>query len=447
MKKRNNTMKTIKILTIILLIILISMIGFFGIYKQNKNQMSDTVKGYSHSMALNGGRNIKLVLSTENEDLKTVENYNKSKTIIEKRLKKLGIEEYNISLNTKTGEIIVEIPEDSKTDSIVSNINTVGKFEIIDSDTEEVLLNNDDIKSTSVLYNTSTSGTTVNLEIAFNKEGQKKLEEISKTYVHEETEDTDTEENSTEEEIKEKTTSEETTSEESKSEESTDKEITMKIDDKEIMTTHFDEPITTGKMKLLVGSTTTDTKQLQDYIEQAQNMAVVLDNGNLPLTYEIEKNQYILSDISEQQIGYLAIAISVIAVIGIIALIIKYKTKGLLAGISYVGLAALYLLLIRYTNVLISIESIFGIILVLVLNFIFTAMLLEKAGEDKSTLEVYKKFFNRIMPIFIMSVVFCFIKWVPISSFGMITFWGILMIAIYNFIVTKYLLKTFLEGK
>ena len=437
MKKRNNTMKTIKILTIILLIILISMIGFFGIYKQNKNQMSDTVKGYSHSMALNGGRNIKLVLSTENEDLKTVENYNKSKTIIEKRLKKLGIEEYNISLNTKTGEIIVEIPEDSKTDSIVSNINTVGKFEIIDSNTEEVLLNNDDIKSTSVLYNTSTSGTTVNLEIAFNKEGQKKLEEISKTYVHEETEDTDTEEDSTEEEITEKTTSEE----------STDKEITMKIDDKEIMTTHFDEPITTGKMKLLVGSATTDTKQLQDYIEQAQNMAVVLDNGNLPLTYEIEKNQYILSDISEQQIGYLAIAISVIAVIGIIALIIKYKTKGLLAGISYVGLAALYLLLIRYTNVLISIESIFGIILVLVLNFIFTAMLLEKAGEDKSTLEVYKKFFNRIMPIFIMSVVFCFIKWVPISSFGMITFWGILMIAIYNFIVTKYLLKTFLEGK
>ena len=446
MKKRNNTMKTIKILTIILLIILISMIGFFGIYKQNKNQMSDIVKGYSHSMALNGGRNIKLVLSTDNEDLKTVENYNKSKTIIEKRLKKLGIEEYNISLNTKTGEIIVEIPEGSKTDSIVSNINTVGKFEIIDSNTEEVLLNNDDIKSTSVLYNTSTSGTTVNLEIAFNKEGQKKLEEISKTYVHEETEDTDTEENSTEEEIKEKTTSEETTSEES-TEESTDKEITMKIDDKEIMTTHFDEPITTGKMKLLVGSATTDTKQLQDYIEQAQNMAVVLDNGNLPLTYEIEKNQYILSDISEQQIGYLAIAISVIAVIGIIALIIKYKTKGLLAGISYVGLAALYLLLIRYTNALISIESIFGIILVLVLNFIFTAMLLEKAGEDKSTLEVYKKFFNRIMPIFIMSIVFCFIKWVPISSFGMITFWGILMIAIYNFIVTKYLLKTFLEGK
>ena len=441
MKKRNNTMKTIKILTIILLIILISMIGFFGIYKQNKNQMSDTVKGYSHSMALNGGRNIKLVLSTDNEDLKTVENYNKSKTIIEKRLKKLGIEEYNISLNTKTGEIIVEIPEDSKTDSIVSNINTVGKFEIIDSNTEEVLLNNDDIKSSSVLYNTSTSGTTVYLEIAFNKEGQKKLEEISKTYVHEETEDTDTEENSTEEETTEETTSEEST------EESSDKEITMKIDDEEIMTTHFDEPITTGKIQLSVGSATTDTKQLQDYIEQAQNIAVVLDNGNLPLTYEIEKNQYILSDISEQQIGYLAIAISVIAVIGIIALIIKYKTKGLLAGISYVGLAALYLLLIRYTNVLISIESIFGIILVLVLNFIFTAMLLEKAGEDKSTLEVYKKFFNRIMPIFIMSIVFCFIKWVPISSFGMITFWGILMIAIYNFIVTKYLLKTFLEGK
>ena len=98
---------------------------------------------------------------------------NKTKEIIEKRLKKLGVEEYNISLNTKTGEIIVEIPEDDKTDTVVSNINTVGKFEITDSETGEVLLDNSNIKSSSVLYNTETNGTSVYLEIAFNKEGKK----------------------------------------------------------------------------------------------------------------------------------------------------------------------------------------------------------------------------------------------------------------------------------
>lgn len=485
-KKTNNKniMKVVKISTIILLIILVSMIGFLGIYKQNKNQMSNVVKDYSYSMAINGARNIKLVINTDttevikdsegnviedatdeeieqngyvteevavnSDEIKTVENYNKTKEIIEKRLKKLGVQEYNISLNTKTGEIIVEIPENDKADSVVSNLNTMGKFEIVDSETGEVLLDNSNIKSSSVLYNTETTGTTVYLEIAFNKEGKNKLEEISKTYVHVEdettSEDNIVEENATEEQ-----------EEDTETEETTDKEITMKIDDNEIMTTSFDESITTGKMQLSVGSATTDTKTLQGYIEQAQNMATVLDSGNLPIKYEIEKNQYLLSDISEEQIGYIATAIAILVIIGVIVLIIKYKAKGLLAGISFIGLTALYLLLIRYANVVISVESIFGIAIILILNFIFTFMLLGKIESNikenkenvvnKATVEIYRKFFNRIIPICAIIIAFCFIKWIPISSFGMISFWGLLMIAVYNVVITRYLLKVSVEDK
>ncbi len=485
-KKTNNKniMKAVKISTIILLIILVSMIGFLGIYKQNKNQMTNVVKDYSYSMAINGARNIELVINTDttevikdsegnviedatdeeieqngyvteevavnSDEIKTVENYNKTKEIIEKRLKKLGVEEYNISLNTKTGEIIVEIPEDDKTDTVVSNINTVGKFEITDSETGEVLLDNSNIKSSSVLYNTETNGTSVYLEIAFNKEGKEKLEEISKTYVHEEdettSEDNIVEENATEEQDEDKAT-----------EETAGKEITMKVDDNEIMTTHFEETITTGKIQLSVGSATTDTKTLQGYISQAQNMATVLDSGNLPIKYEIEKNQYILSNINEEQIRNIAVAIAVLVVIGIIVLIIKYKAKGLLAGISFIGLSAIYLLLVRYANVVISVESIFGIAIILILNFIFTFMLLDKIENNlkenkenvvnKATVETYKKFFIRIIPICIMVVAFCFIKWIPISSFGMISFWGLLMIAVYNVVITRYLLKVSVEDK
>ena len=40
-----------------------------------------------------------------------------------------------------------------------------------------------------------------------------------------------------------------------------------------------------------------------------------------------------------------------------------------------------------------------------------------------------------------MVIVFCFIKWIPISSFGMIGFWGLTLIAIYNVAVTRTLLK------
>lgn len=455
-KERKNVMKTVKILTIILLIVLVSMVGFFGIYKQNKNQMANIVKDYTYSMELNGARTIKLALNSENSDeTKTEENYNKAKKVIEKRLNKLNVQEYNISLNKTTGEIIVEIPEDSNTDTIVSNLTTVGKFEISDSDTNEVLMNNEDIKSSSVLYNTTSSGTSVYLEIAFNKDGKKKLEDISKTYVKSEnnttennTVENETEENTSTENSEEATNTENTTTD---STSTTEKKITMKIDDEEIMSTSFDEAITTGKIQLSVGSATSDTSTLNGYITQAQNVATVLDSGNLPVKYDLEKNQYILSDITEQDLRNIAIVIAVVSVIGIVVLIVKYKTNGLLAGISFIGLAAIYALLVRYTNVTISIESICGIVVMLILDYIFTTMLLKNINKlnkeevenvfGKATTETYVKFFNRILPICIIAIVFCFGKWVPINSFGMISFWGLVIITIYNTIVTRNLLK------
>ena len=451
-KKSKNVMKTIKIITIILLIVLISMIGFFGIYKQNKNQMSNIVKDYTYAMDINGARTLKLTLNSENgDDVKTAENYETAKTIIEKRLKKLDVQEYKIGVNEETGEITVQIPENTQTDEIVSNLTTVGKFEIIDSETNDVLLDNSSIKSSKVLYNTTQSGTSVYLEISFDKNGKNKLEEISKTYVKSEnntTENTTSEDTNSTEEKENNTEETNTTSENSTS---TEKKITMKIDDDEIMSTSFDETITTGKIQLSVGQASTDSSTVQGYVKQAQNVATVLDTGKLPVKYDVEKNQYVLSNISKQDLIYVAIAMAVVAIIGIIVLIVKYKTNGLLAGISYIGLSALYLIAIRYTNVTISIDSIFAIGIILILNYIFTNMLLSNIRKmndskvenavGKSVSETYKKFFMRIIPICVVVITFCFTNWIPMNSFGMTAFWGIAIIAIYNAIITNGLLR------
>ena len=467
MKKTNkkNKMKTIKIITIILAIILISIISFFGIYTQNKNKVSNSVKDYQYAMDINGARTIKLKVNTDtkevikdkdgktidsatdeeiekngytkenvpnnSEDILNTENYKKVKEVIEKRLKKLNVQEYNIAVNENNGEITIEIPEDTTTDTVVSNLTTIGKFEIIDNDTNEVLLNNDNIKSSDVLYNTTSSGTTIYLEIAFDKEGKEKLEEISKTYVKQENNTTETS--------------------------GTQKQITMKIDNETIMTTSFDEPITTGKIQLSVGKASTSSETIQQYATQAKNIATVLDSGNLVIKYNIEKNQYILSDIEKEDLVKIEIAVAIVILVGIIALIVKYRVRGILAGIAYVGLTAIYMLLVRYTNVIISLESIFGIITVLLLDYLFTHILLENINKtekedieniiNKSTVKTYKQFFMKIVPICIMVIAFCFIKWVPISSFGMIAFWGILLIAAYNAVVTRTLLKIKTEEK
>lgn len=463
---KEKTMKTVKILTITLLVILISMISFVGIYQKNKNKMENKVKDYSYSMSLNGARTIKLKVNTEStddvpnnsEEVLTAENYKKSKEVIEKRLNKMNVEEYTTSVNEATGEITIQIPEqNSQTDTIIGNLNTVGKFEILDSETKEVLLNNDDIKSSEVLYNTTNSGTSVYLQIEFNKNGKDKLKNVSQTYVSV----NNTTNNTTENNVAENTTSEteneatNTTTEGSSDTATTEKKITMKIDDQEIMSTSFDEQITTGKIQLSVGSATTDKTTLQNYVDQAQSVATTLDTGKMPVKYDLEKNQYILPETTTQDLVKIEIAVAIIALVGIIILIVKHKLNGLLAGIAYVGLSAVYMLVVRYTNVTISIESIAGIIIVLILNYIFTTMFLNKIEElnkekaenvmKKATGETYKKFYLRIIPICIMAITFSFVKWVPISSFGMITFWGIVIIVIYNAIITRYLLKANVE--
>ena len=459
-------MKKIKILTIILLIILITMVAFWGIYTQVQNRMENQVKDYSYAMDLAGSRVVRLIVSDESEttvkdsegnvvedsenltddeiaengytkeetpynsdEVKTVDNYRKSKEIIEKRFNELGISNYITKLDEETGDIIVEITENDNTDSIVSNLATTGKFEIVDSQTQEVLMDNSDIKLANVMYgadssSATSSGTMVYLNIEFTKEGKSKLEEISTNY----TETTESDDTNT-----------------------TEKTITMKIDGEEIMTTSFDEPIRTGRLQLSIGYSTTDTDTLNGYINQASNMAVVLDTGNMPVRYEVDTNEFIESDITQNELQIASYVMLGIVGLALIVLIIRYKLLGLLGAFSYVGLMSILLLVIRYANVVLSMEGIFGIAIVLILNYIFVNKFLNKLKDKRQDLskeevikahkETYKEFFIRIIPVIIMVIAFSFVQWTPISSFGMVMIWGIALIAAYNVIFTNNLLK------
>lgn len=472
-------MRKIKILTIILAIVLVTMVAFWGIYVPTQNRMENKVEGYSYAMDLKGSRNIRLKVDdssktiikdkegkevensqnlTEEEiaekgytkeeipyntqEVKKEENYKQVKKIIEQRLKQMGVNNYIIKLDGQAGDIVVEIPENATTDAIVSNLGTTGKFEIIDSQTNEVLMDNKDIQLANVMYGsdsstTTQSGTMVYLNIEFTKEGTKKLEDISnqyrKTENSEGVKNTDNTENT----------------EETQNTETTEKKITMKIDDQEIMSTSFDETLKTGKLQLSIGSSTTDTTTLQGYVAQATNMAIVLDNGKMPVKYQIQENKYIASDITSDELQMVVYIMIGMIAISFILLMIKYRFMGILGSISYIGFTALFLLLIRYANVSLSIEGILGIAIILILNNLFINQLFGKLKKHKiderivknKVKETYQEFFIKIVPICIAVIIFCFMQWEPISSFGMVMFWGIALMAIYHFIITNNLLK------
>lgn len=473
-------MKKVKTLTIILTIILLTMIAFFGIYTQVQNRMENQVKDYELAMDLKGARTIRLKINNETkevikdkdgniveteetltdeqltekgyvkeqqplnkEEVLNIENYQKTKEIIENRLKNLKVPYYEIAVEEKTGDIIIQLPEEGQIDNIVSNINSVGKFEIVDSQTKEVLMNNDDIKLANVMYgSTGENGTSVYLNIEFTKEGAQKLETISNDYKK-------TEEEENEQEDTENTENTEGT----EAEESTEKEekkIIMQIDEQEMMSTSFEEPIRTGKLQLSIGTGTTDNQTLQGNIQKATNIANLLDNGKMPIQYDIAENKYVLSDITQEQFKWVEIALAIVIALGAIYFILRYKGLGFLGAISTLGLAGIYVLTIRYANVTLALTGVFGIFVTIILNDIFVNKILAKVKKEEKVTktgvidaikENYKEFFLKLIPICISVIVFCFINWTPISSFGMVMFWGILLIAVYNYIITNGLLR------
>ena len=444
------TNKMLKKIVLILIILLISFISLFGVFIKDTNRYENKIPEYDYGMQFTGSRVIDLQVDlteeevaveaeesenqeaettdesesqeTETElvpinapEILTTDNYKKSKKILEERLKALGVQEYKIRQNAGNGNITIEIPENSQTDDIVGVLNTTGKFEMIDAETEELLLDNSHIKSSQVLYNTETNGTTIYLGISFNKEGRQKLKEISEKYVKTEDEEGN----------------------------DTTKNVTMRIDDQEIVSTYFGSTIENGEITLPMQEGITDTETLQEYLQSTGNVAAVIDNGNIPIVYTLEDNRYVLAEENNTMNLIKIIAIGM-GVLGSIYFIIAYRKAGVLASFLELGFVSILLLLIRYTNTVITMEGIFAIFFISIIAYCYLIKLL-KEFKNRQVEELnpiyYKNLKNTILnllPLCVIAIVFTLQPLALLNSFGMITFWGIVTLFAYLVWLTKW---------
>ena len=475
-------MKKIKLIAKILTIIIICLVGFVGIYLPWKQpiEMNNLVKEYNLSKDLKGYREIILKVSDANKvldaDKKVIgdtdsydddtikeqkytksdekvnssevlneQNYEKSKSIIEKRLSKLGVQDYNLSMDKQSGTIYIQIPEDTNTDRVVNNITQTGSVELKDSkDDSKVYLKSENLKEAKVLYNQETTGTAVYMSLQFNKEGKEILKNISeneyKTLPEKDTdksEDANNEENkeadNTDESKKEDST-ESSSSEENKEEQ---KQVTLYISGSAVTTTSFDEPVETGNIDLRTAQPTTDSDALQNSITSAQTISALLNNGVLPIKYNVKENQYVKTDINAETVKKVIIAVAVIVAILLVYMIKKHKTRGILATMSYIGFVSLYTILLRVFNVTIALEGIAGGIIILVLNYLVNMKLLEVNGDKKEYYKSYLDIIMKLIPIFVISIIFVFIPVTTLASIGMTLFWGIVLMLAYNVTLTK----------
>lgn len=456
----------------ILVIILVCLVSIGGIYSKDKNIMKNILPEYVLGMDLDTDTLIKLEVvkdednsseetgetedskasESENEgqakeDIYTLDNYKKTKKIIENRLKTAGVEQYAVRLDENTGSIVLEIPKSTDTD-ILQNLFTVGKTEIKlvknivseNSDTESEndvseVQNNDNTETVEEIIGDSNSikkitaaidnsyegygiGSVVKIDVEFNKDIINKFKELKNN-----------------------------------GENQANNNIQILIDGNAICSmgeSEFLESAVNGTLPLKFGDYTKDTDTLNKTLNSANSIKNIMENGNLPLAYSVQYSNEIHSNIN--QYGIISVFVVLLAVM-FIYLVVKYKTKGILAELSILGLGAFLLLVIRFTKVQISIATIVAIASVLILQFIYLIKLLNNSKiSSKVFNETTIEFTKMLIPAFIVSVIGAVLpalnesKIIPfgniveISDFGMVIFWGIVLFELFNNIISRAIL-------
>lgn len=407
--------KLLIILAYVIIILLISLVSFGGIYVKDKNKMSNVIRDYILGTDLGASRNIVIKVDEENEELLTEENYAKARDIVVSRLKYMKLDYYEMKFDESTGTIYLDVPENSRADYAAQYSVTKGEFKIEDNDTKELLLSKADVKEAKVQYQTTESGTTVVLNIEFNKDGAEKLRNISNTYVQ----STDSEGNDT------------------------TKKIKMSLDDTTIMTTYFAQEMTDGQMQVSLG-TSSDSEQIQNRITQATNIAVFLNTDTMPLTYKIDVNKSVYSSLTDNVLKIAIIVSVVIFALLLVYMIIKYKKEALLAVVTNIGFVAILLLIIRYTNVDITLTGLITIPISIIIQYVFLMNILkvktEKIDNDSKVQRVKETIRNgieKLIPVAVIAVVFALTKWETVYSAGMLLFWEIAVLILYNLSTLK----------
>ena len=457
-------------LIVVLLIVLVSLISFLGIHKRNLNTWKSILPDYQFSKELSEIRTFEFSVDTSTTEkssdenttnttdtantvaegttedtanttdenttnttteqvpvndpsILTKENYLKTKKIVENRLKDFGIADAEVTVNENNGKLAVSVPYEGTTDYSAALASQKGKIEIIDSDTKEVLMDRSMIKKASAYYQQANSSDTtvttddtvsynLGVKLTFTSEGQKKLNELSKTYI-------------------------ETTDENG---ETSQKTITVQIDGEDKYITYFtpDGEYTELAIPLYRSVSTDDMDTFNSDYRDCFVTQTILNNDEFPITYKLTSGSFIESDLGENFVKGLSIAGIVVLAIVIVLTIVKNKKDGFFASIIEIGYIAILLLIIRAASVSLTLSGILTIAIMAIVNYflLLTFMKTEKAIDK---LEKFGNFILTIIPFIITIVVFALGKEVNTQSIGSVGIWGIFGL-IYTLIAAIFLI-------
>lgn len=353
-----------------------------------------------------------------NPEVKTLEDFEQTKKVIQKRLSSDKSIEYNIRLDTlSNNELIIEVPNDEEQVNYVrSMIENKGHIEMIDEETGIVLMDNSMFKKAAAGVGAAQDGSTdsqIYLTMTLTKEGKETIKDISNKYS------VSTDENG----------------------EDNSKTVAITMDGVELLHTSFAEEYVSDYLQIPLGSQSSDTEVIREIFEYAELYETIINSGEPNLTYALQSDHFIKSQITREFVVIIEVVFAVAILIVSIVFIIKYKKNGLLAAVLNVGYIAVLVIVSRYSDIVITLNSSLAFLGAVILNVIFMYKYLKDIKEGKNVkeafVETFKNIYLAIVPICIIAVIFTCLGNAVIGSIGKVLFWGLLLHIVYSFLVVR----------
>jgi len=428
--------KKLKLILQILICILIILIGIVGVYTKSsnmyKNQFPHT---YTLGSDINGitviefspddtvetiyydkdGNEVdsskvteknekdyekKEIPANDKENL-NVSNYEKSLEIMEERLELLSADQYQISVDGETGIISLSV-EDDYLEDIESILSMEARLYLMDSKTEDIILDYSDFKSAEASYASLTLEYRTYISLKLNEAGLEKVNNFNKYKTVE-------------------------TTEEGKEAEASS--IIVMFDGDKVSEISYNDILLNGKtLRITTGKGLTKDSEINSQINLDTMACKLATIGKMPVIYTVTGEEFVKNDL-EDAINYIVIALIAICIILSVILIFRHKLKGLLGVLGFATNISIFLMLIRLTKIQISLNGFAGIIGLIILNVILIDNILRCIkNKDKVFLDnikaAYLKTLDTIAIMLIIFVVLALSGMTVINTAGLLLFWG-----------------------
>ena len=355
-------------------------------------------KTITRGLDLQGGVSVLMEIKDENV---TKEDLEKTRQLLDLRVNKLGVAETAVTVEGDR-RVRVEIPGQQDSKDLVDTLSKTGNLVFKDSEGKEVITGKD-VEEASTMVDQQNGEIVVSLKL--NEEGTKKFAEATKNNVG--------------------------------------KQITISMDDEEISSPTVQTAITDGNA-IITGNKS---------VEEAQNLAGLINAGALPVTIEVES----ISNVGAQ-LGAEALPNSVKAgLIGIaiifLFMIVYYRVPGIISCFALTLYATLVLMLFVEMGAALTLSGIAGFLLTVGMAVDANVLIFERVREElkngmsvKSAVD--KGFQNALSSIvdsnittIICALVLYFMGTGIVKGFAVTLMLGIAVSMFTAIVVTKTLMK------